>query len=97
MKESPYEKCFSAESMRCENCRFWQRFGIGDEREGFCKRFPPQLNTAYLYFNEKWADAKHRDGADMTIDACNSFIPWFHPTIEYDDWCGEFQQIRHGS
>ena len=77
----------------CLTCKFHEPFTRNSEDwdEGCCKRFPPQLNMAYLHFDETDTRKHDPNKADNAIQACFSMIPWVFPVTTFDEWCGEWQ------
>ncbi len=79
--------------MRCDKCMFFEltaeckkdtELWAEDDKEGICRRFPPQIDTAYLLETQKEIDY---DGSGS--ESSSRF--WRQPLTTASDWCGEFK------
>ncbi len=74
---------------RCDGCTFWEFIekegNHKDDDAGECRRFPPQMNTAYLIANDNIGDA------EPAIEESRHTWSWTFPQTVGSEWCGEFK------
>lgn len=84
--------------MRCEDCRFWERYNETELEDGThivdtphgdvvtlgqCKRYPPRVDFGAMAGNSS------RYEAAITAGGVWAYV--YVPETEADDWCGEFK------
>ena len=84
-----------SEKPRCENCKYWDLFGLRDDKrpdggtEGFCNKYAPKIVRGMLFQGPdmngeiNWRINEHPDCWE------NQSAIW-PKTLDFK-WCGEFE------
>lgn len=77
--------------MKCRTCKYWELMRgekniHEDDREGYCRRFPPVLDIGYMATQYIIED-------EVEFPTGDSFGFWQQPVVLALDWCGEYAKI----
>ena len=68
----------NTETDGCWNCKWCHNVGCGETRsDAYCQRFPPQSVSSGHHPDEDFHNEE-------------SVKHWFYPSVDNDDWCGEW-------